>query len=697
MLLQRVWRRSSAPSTARRLGAHYSSHGKKRQLDALKGHGATVAQVNAFNGTRDPAPSSLIAHHLANNDVSAATTLLLQQGTRQPSRDDRIYVGLALRQALETDTSLIPSLVSLAVSSHAEVPSDVFDACVHHCRDHSLSKLATSLAHVVHNDLTPLPLSPLDFVTVLIECGANRAAVTFFLKLQELRFVHTLPTHVIHMLTCLQCVYDGVTPRTNTMDIQTDAASIVRYFHYDHKIVAKSILNIFKRHMKATPPSSLLHQLAADLELVRQDVVPLLQYAVVDRGLAMEPHVYLSWLQTAPMESAAPVLLQCLPSIFQNRLDHDESMEIVRTGVRQCFRQGRVALGLALSNTAKSYYEEHSEIDTDIGLTWVTSALEAIRTDVSATDVATADESAIVALYLHPRVSTEVATAMAHLLGHLPNALSKSFETSGLFRKLARALCFNGHVELASSVFAWLEDIHEMLVPLELWTLFFSKTKRPIDHVLLEYEQNSCSAKQVLRPAFDRFIAHLEHLNATSAPATDSQLDEAVVAAMKAALHVGDMDTALAIQTTTSWVSTNVKHDGLAVVLAAARVIPDRHIQRNVALYFLEQPPSTTEEDQPVTWPSTASIFEILVANRIHMGRGVYRKMLRQVVPDLDMVTAHALLHHAQQHSIEVSPNVFAVRDCYFEEIYIYIYIRWGLFDWVFFVSHGDGYYYYYY
>ncbi|RQM24104.1 hypothetical protein B5M09_005942 [Aphanomyces astaci] len=195
---------------------------------------------------------------------------------------------------------------------------------------------------------------------------------------------------------------------------------------------------------------------------------------------------------------------------------------------------------------------------------------------------------------------------MAHLLGHLPNALSKSFETSGLFRKLARALCFNGHVELASSVFAWLEDIHEMLVPLELWTLFFSKTKRPIDHVLLEYEQNSCSAKQVLRPAFDRFIAHLEHLNATSAPATDSQLDEAVVAAMKAALHVGDMDTALAIQTTTS-------------------------------------------------------IFEILVANRIHMGRGVYRKMLRQVVPDLDMVTAHALLHHAQQHSIEVSPNVFAV------------------------------------
>ncbi|RHY44783.1 hypothetical protein DYB38_004281 [Aphanomyces astaci] len=220
------------------------------------------------------------------------------------------------------------------------------------------------------------------------------------------------------------------------MDIQTDAASIVRYFHYDHKIVAKSILNIFKRHMKATPPSSLLHQLAADLELVRQDVVPLLQYAVVDRGLAMEPHV---------------------------------------------------------------------------------------------------------------------ATAMAHLLGHLPNALSQSFETSGLFRKLARALCFNGHVELASSVFAWLEDIHEMLVPLELWTLFFSKTKRPIDHVLLEYEQHSSSAKQELRPAFDRFIAHMEHLNATSAPTTDGQLDEAVEAAMKAALHVGDMDTALAIQTTTSY------------------------------------------------------------------------------------------------------------------------------------------------
>ncbi|RHY97586.1 hypothetical protein DYB31_015341, partial [Aphanomyces astaci] len=196
------------------------------------------------------------------------------------------------------------------------------------------------------------------------------------------------------------------------MDIQTDAASIVRYFHYDHKIVAKSILNIFKRHMKATPPSSLLHQLAADLELVRQDVVPLLQYAVVDRGLAMEPHVYLSWLQTAPMESAAPVLLQCLPSIFQNRLDHDESTEIVRTGVRQCFRQGRVALGLALSNAAMSYYEEHSEKDSDIGLTWVTSALEAIRTDVTATDVATADESAIVALYLHPRVSTEIPSVL---------------------------------------------------------------------------------------------------------------------------------------------------------------------------------------------------------------------------------------------------------------------------------------------
>ncbi|ETW02770.1 hypothetical protein H310_05264 [Aphanomyces invadans] len=670
MLLQRAWRRSSVLSKAESLRAHYSSHNRMRLRDALRGHTA-AAPLHEFTNSIEPAPTCVL-HPIALNNVAAATALLVQEHNNSSARDTRNNIGLALRQALDTDTSLLPSLMFQAVSVHATLPSDVFEALVAHCRDHSLSKLATSLAHAIHNDLAPLPSSPHDFITMLVDCGANRAAVTVYEKLQESHVVHLLPTQAISMLSCLQCVYDGVTPRTKLEDIQTDAASIVRYFHYGHKNMAKEVLDLLKRHDHVTPPASLVHQLAVDLKTVGADITPLLEYAVFDRQLVLEPHVYLTWLQTAPMDAAAPMLLKALPSILLNCIYGDESNEIVRAATRQCFRQTRLSLAMEFFKAASQIAAPPLDKDdserlqpqqvevicqADVGLQWVITALQSFRAEegasarVEALPSHSGKELAIVSLYLHPRVSPEVAAEIARLapVRFTKNSpLGDLLVKSGLYRKLTRALCFDGQVELATSLFAWLQDIQNAVVPLDIWTLFFGKARRLITDI-----SDETNHRQRLQSALHQFINQLaRHAYA------GEDVDEAVVAAMKAALHVGDVASAVQLQNTSSWVPKDGTQDALATVLAAVRVIADPLIQRSVSIYFLARKAPGEDTD---TWPSTSSIFDVLVKNGIHMGLGTYRKMLLQVIHDLDMVTAHAMLQHAQNHSIEVSPDVFTV------------------------------------
>ncbi|RHY30291.1 hypothetical protein DYB32_004434 [Aphanomyces invadans] len=331
------------------------------------------------------------------------------------------------------------------------------------------------------------------------------------------------------------------------------------------------------------------------------------------------------------MDAAAPMLLKALPSILLNCIYGDESNEIVRAATRQCFRQTRLSLAMEFFKAASQIAAPPLDKDdserlqpqqvevicqADVGLQWVITALQSFRAEegasarVEALPSHSGKELAIVSLYLHPRVSPEVAAEIARLapVRFTKNSpLGDLLVKSGLYRKLTRALCFDGQVELATSLFAWLQDIQNAVVPLDIWTLFFGKARRLITDI-----SDETNHRQRLQSALHQFINQLaRHAYA------GEDVDEAVVAAMKAALHVGDVASAVQLQNTSSWVPKDGTQDALATVLAGI--------------------------------------------NGIHMGLGTYRKMLLQVIHDLDMVTAHAMLQHAQNHSIEVSPDVFTV------------------------------------